>query len=226
MRAGNRTMSGRRSARILIVDDHPLVCRGLEELISLQSDLEVCGEAGGMAEALTIVESQKPDLMIIDLKLREGSGLELIKQIKARFPNVKMLVSSMYEEQLFAERVLRAGASGYINKQESTEQVVEAVRQILNGKVYLSNTMTEHMLYQLAVGPQEGAPDAVGSLSDRELQVFELFGQGLGTRQIADRLNLSIKTIETYRATIKQKLNLNTSRELVRRAVQWVLEER
>lgn len=212
------------AAKILIVDDHPLVRAGLRELVSSQPDMVVCGEAATAAEALKLVDQEQPDLVVIDLKLKQSSGIELIKQIKARYRGVKMLVSSMHEEALFAERALHAGASGYINKEEAGEKVVEAIRQILEGKVYLSNRMTEHMLYQFAGRTTEPAENSLDKLSNRELEVFELVGQGLGTRQIADLLHLSVKTIETYRESVKRKLNLNTSSELIRRAVQWVLE--
>jgi len=211
-------------AKILVVDDHPLVRRGLGELIASQPDLTVCGEAATAAEALNLVDQTAPDLVVIDLKLKQSSGIELIKQIKARYKNIKMLVASMHEEALFAERALHAGASGYINKEEAGEKVVEAIRQILQGKVYLSNEMTEHMLYQFAGRQQEPSENSLDKLSNRELEVFELVGQGMGTRQIAEMLHLSVKTIETYRESVKRKLNLNTSSELIRRAVQWVLE--
>jgi DNA-binding NarL/FixJ family response regulator len=212
------------AAKILIVDDHPLVRAGLKDLISSQPDMVVCGEAATAAEALKLVDQEEPDLVVIDLKLKQSSGIELIKQIKARYKGVKMLVSSMHEEALFAERALHAGASGYINKEEASEKVIEAIRQILDGKVYLSNRMTEHMLYQFAGRQAEPSENSLDKLSNRELEVFELVGQGLGTRQIADLLHLSVKTIETYRESVKRKLNLNTSSELIRRAVQWVLE--
>lgn len=211
-------------AKILVVDDHPLVRRGLGELIASQPDLVVCGEAATAAEALNLVDQTAPDLVIIDLKLKQSSGIELIKQIKARYKSIKMLVASMHEEALFAERALHAGASGYINKEEAGEKVVEAIRQILQGKVYLSNEMTEHMLYQFAGRQQEPSENSLDKLSNREIEVFELVGQGMGTRQIAELLHLSVKTIETYRESVKRKLNLNTSSELIRRAVQWVLE--
>jgi len=213
-------------AKILIVDDHPLVRRGLAELVSSQPDMTVCGEAASASEAIQQVEESSPDLVIVDLKLKQSSGIELIKQIKARFKDVKMLVSSMHEEALFAERALHAGASGYINKEEASERVIDAIRQILGGKVYLSNRMTEQMLYQFAGRQQEPAEDSLDKLSNRELEVFELVGQGMGTRQIAEMLHLSVKTIETYRESVKRKLNLNSSSELIRRAVQWVLEDK
>lgn len=221
----NRPSISRKVYRIVIVDDHPLVRKGLAELVSAQPDFEVCGEAAGAADAIGIVAELKPDLCIIDLKLKQGSGMELIKQIKARFPEIKMLISSMHDESLFAERVLRAGANGFVNKEEATEKVIEAIRRVLAGRVYLSIKMTEKLLFQVTGRNQDAAKDSLGELSNRELEVFQLIGQGLGTRRIAEQLHLSIKTIETYRESVKKKLNLDTTSELVRRAVQWVLEE-
>jgi DNA-binding NarL/FixJ family response regulator len=213
-------------AKVLVVDDHPLVRRGLAELISKEPDLEVTGEAAGASEALgQITSSNKPDLVIIDLSLQEGSGLDLIKQIKSMDDNIKVLVSSMHDESLFAERSIRAGASGYIHKEEATEKVIEAIRYVLKGKVYLSEDMSERILHQFA-GIEELPPEgSISKLSNRELEVFGLIGQGLSTRQIAEKLHRSIKTIETYRESIKQKLNLRTSNELIRHAVQWELEK-
>jgi len=220
-----REAEGLKPVRVLIVDDHPLVRKGLAELILSQPGFEVCGEASGAAEAIGLVSDANPDLAIIDLRLRQGTGLELIRQIKARFSHVKMLVSSMQDEALFAERVLRAGADGYISKEEATEKVVEAIREVMKGKVYLSRRMTEQLLYQFAGRTPEPGADTLDTLSNRELEVFQLIGQGLGTRQVARELHLSVKTIETHRESIKRKLNLSSSNELMRRAVQWVLEQ-
>lgn len=212
-------------AKVLIVDDHPLVRRGLAELISKEPDLQVSGEAAGASEALGQLTSNRPNLVIIDLSLQEGSGLDLIKQIKAMDDGIKVLVSSMHDESLFAERSIRAGASGYIHKEEATEKVIEAIRYVLRGKVYLSEDMSERILHQFA-GIEELPPEgSISKLSNRELEVFELIGSGLSTRQIAEKLHRSIKTIETYRESIKQKLNLRSSNELIRHAVQWELEK-
>ncbi len=213
------------SIRIFIVDDHPLIRRGLSEVIQSHPQLKVCGEAGGVTEALELVEQAKPDLMIVDLSLEDGSGINLIKQIKAQYRSVKILVSSMYDEFLFAEQVLRAGASGYLSKREATDKVIEAIDQILKGRVYLSSAMTERMLSKLWSTEQDPKTDALHTLSDRELEVFRLLGEGCATREIAERLHLSVKTIETYREHIKRKLDLRSSSELTRRAVQWVLAE-
>jgi len=225
MKPKGNTKSPRAVSQILIVEDHPLTRQGLNALISSQPDFEVCGEAAGAGDAISLVAAKRPDLCIIDLRLGQGSGLELIKQVKARFPDVKILVSSMHDESLFAERVLRAGANGFISKIESVDKVIQAMRQVLSGKVYLSTKMTEQLLFQVAGRGQDVAEDSLDDLSNRELEVFQLIGQGLGTRQIAEQLHLSVKTIETYRESVKRKLNLSTTSELVRRAVQWVLEE-
>ena len=209
--------------RILIVDDHPLVRAGLAQLIGDCPDLEVCAEAADMSEALKQIDSTNPDLAIIDLSLAGGSGLDLIEHIKSRNRNILMLVASMHDEMLYAERVLAAGARGYINKQEAQESIIRAIRQVLSGKVYLSEAMTERMLNGMVeAGPEKRAID---SLSNRELQVFELIGQGVPSGQIASQLNLSIKTIETHQAHIKQKLGLGSAHELNQRAIRWTMDQ-
>jgi len=210
-------------SRILIVDDHPIVRRGLRELVADEPDLEVCGEAEDVAGALRQVEALSPDVVVIDLSLKGGHGLELIQEIKARRRPVKMLVSTMHDESLFAERVLRAGAMGYISKQESPDKIIGALRQVLRGEIYLSPRMANRFLHRLASG-QSFETSPIDSLSDRELQVFEMIGQGLATKQIARKLDLSPKTIEAHREKIKAKLNLKSGAELSRHATQWVLE--
>lgn len=210
-------------ARILIVDDHPIVRQGLARMIAEEPDLEVCGEAEDASQALRQVTESKPDLVIIDISLKSGTGIELIKQIKARDEQVRMLVSSMHDESLFAERSLRAGAMGYINKQEAADKIIGAIRSVLQGKIYLSSQLTDRVLHRMIGGKHpEGSP--VEGLSDRELEVFELIGSGLTTRQIAAKLHLSPKTVETHRENIKKKLNLVNAIELTRYAVEWVLE--
>jgi len=209
--------------RIIIVDDHPLVRTGFSQLISDTPDLEVCGEAGDMAEALKLLESTQPDLAIIDLSLSGGSGLDLIEHIKARDENFLMLVASMHDESLYAERVLAAGARGYINKQVAQEQIVQAIRKVLDGKIYLSANMTENMLSAMVTGSSEKRD--IDALSNRELQVFEMIGQGTPPSKMAEHLNLSIKTIETYQAHIKKKLGLSSAHELTHRAIRWVMEQ-
>jgi len=212
-------------ARVLVVDDHPVVRRGLAELINDEPDMEVCGEASDAPDALRQVETKHPDVVVVDISLQSGNGIELIQQIKDRDESIKTLVSSMHDESLFAERALRAGAMGYLNKQEPTERVIDAIREVLNGQVYLSPRMANRLL-QSVVGGETLVQDPIGNLSNRELEVFELIGQGLTTKKIAGRLHLSPKTIETHREKIKTKLNLSNSTELSRRAVQWVLENR
>ena len=209
--------------RILIVDDHPLVRTGFAQLIGDCPDLEVCGEAADMAEALRLIDNDCPDLAIIDLSLAGGSGLDLIERIKSRNQDVLMLVASMHDETLYAERVLAAGARGYINKQEAQESIIRAIRQVLGGKVYLSEAMTERMLNGLVDARDE--KHDIERLSNRELQVFELIGQGVPVSQIASQLNLSIKTIETHQAHIKKKLGLGSAHELTQRAIRWVMDQ-
>jgi DNA-binding NarL/FixJ family response regulator len=211
-------------ARIVLVDDHPVVRRGLAALLASQPDLEVCGEAADTIEALRLVQMHSPDLMLIDISLKGGNGIELIRQIRARNGTTRMLVVSMHDEALFAERALRAGALGYVQKQEAAEKVVDAVREVLGGGIYLSPGMTDRVLRRSLTNGQavSGLPDE--ALSDRELQVFELIGQGLTTRDVAGKLHLSVKTVETYREHIKAKLQLRNGAELSRQAAQWVLE--
>ena len=210
--------------RILIVDDHPLVRKGLRQLISLEPGWEVCEDADGMIEALQIVRSVQPHLVLVDISLRDASGMELIKEIKSCSPATRMLVLSNHDESLYAERALRAGASGYVGKHEAGEKLVDAIRQVLAGKVYLSSQMTERMLSKALGSEGDDERPLIESLTDRELEVFELIGRGLTTRQVAGKLHLSPKTVESYRESIKGKLGLNNSTELMREAVQRVLE--
>ena len=211
--------------RVMIVDDHPVVRQGLRLLLEREADFSVVAEADGVSEAFSRFNEQKPDLVIIDLSLKDGSGIELIKEIHAADIDVKMLVSSMHDETLFAERVLRAGAKGYISKQEATGNIVDAARTVLSGRVFLSNAMSDQMLHRLVNSDEdEAARSPIESLSDRELEVFEMIGQGLTTRQIAQKLDLSPKTVETYRENIKSKLSLANGTALTRHAVQWLLE--
>ena len=209
--------------RILIVDDHPLVRTGFAQLIGDCPDLEVCGEAGDMAEALKQIDATSPDLAIIDLSLAGGSGLDLIERIRSRNKDILMLVASMHDETLYAERVLTAGARGYINKQEAQERIIHAIRQVLSGKVYLSQQMTDRLLSGMV--DANGGKRDIDSLSNRELQVFELIGEGVSSSQIAEQLNLSIKTIETHQAHIKKKLGLGSAHELNQRAIRWAMDQ-
>jgi DNA-binding NarL/FixJ family response regulator len=209
--------------RILIVDDHPLVRTGFAQLIGDCADLEVCGEAGDMAEALRQIDATSHDLAIIDLSLASGSGLDLIERVRSRNKDILMLVASMHDETLYAERVLAAGARGYINKQEAQDSIIRAIRQVLSGKVYLSQQMTDRLLSGMV--DSNGEKRDIDSLSNRELQVFELIGEGVSSSQIAEQLNLSIKTIETHQAHIKKKLGLGSAHELNQRAIRWVMDQ-
>lgn len=212
--------------RILVVDDHPVVRQGLTLLIDREADLEVCGEADGLAEAIRAYRDLSPDLTIADLTLKNGSGIELIKELVALDERVMILVVSMHDETLFAERALRAGAKGYIRKEETTEKMADAIRAVLAGRVYLSDQMTDRMLTRSIGNHKEELEESpITTLSDRELEVFEQIGRGVSTKQIADKLHLSPKTVETYRENIKSKLNLKNATELTQHAVQWVLEQ-
>ena len=211
--------------KILIVDDHPLVRQGLELLINQRSGWSVSGHAGSTAEALQQLVADKPDLVLVDVSLQDGSGLELLKEVKARDPDIRMLVLSNHDESVYAERALRAGASGYVNKLEAGDKLLEAIEEVLKGKIALSRKMTERMVARAVGGAgQGGIAQPIEALSDRELEVFELIGRGFTTRQIASKLFLSPKTVETYRESIKTKLELANSTQLVRTAVRWVLE--
>src|SRR6185437_13858748 len=215
----------KKRARVLIVDDHPAVREALAFRIGRQGDLEVCGEAAGMSDALPLLADTQPDAPVIDISLKSGNGLDLIKRIKDRNDRVAILVWSMHSESLYAERALRAGALGYISKDQATDQIVEAICRVLDGKVWLSEAMAEQLLHR-AVGVRHHAvtPTLVNGLADRELEVFLLIGRGVKTADIAERLHLSIKTVETYRDRIRQKLGLCDGTELVHYATQWVLE--
>jgi DNA-binding NarL/FixJ family response regulator len=214
----------RKAARILIVDDHPIVREGLGIRIARQADLMICGEAASVAEALAQVEATAPDVAIIDISLGKGDGIDLIRRIRARDARVRMLVWSMYPETLYAERALHAGAMGYINKQEATGRIIEAIRCVIGGSVYLSESMANRLLRRAVGGVPGIARSPVESLSDRELEVFRLIGLGLTTAEVAGRIPLSVHTVETYRQRIKDKLGLRTAAELARAAAQWVLE--
>jgi DNA-binding NarL/FixJ family response regulator len=206
------------------VDDHPVFRAGLVQVLGGEPGLAVCGEAGSAEEALGLLERLAPDLLVVDISLGGASGLELVKQVHQRRPGLPTLVLSMHDETLFAERSLRAGARGYVNKQEAVGHMIAAMRKVLSGGTYLSRRMAARLEGRRAEGgarPEE----PVATLSDRELEVFSLIGQGLGTRDIAERLGLSIKTVETYREHIKNKLLLDTATELTRRAVAWVLAQ-
>ncbi|QXD14635.1 response regulator transcription factor [Rhodocaloribacter litoris] len=212
--------------KILIVDDHPLMRKGLALSIESETDLKVVAQAADAEEALAALETHDPDMAVVDISLPGMSGLELIKHMLALKPGLKVLVVSRHDESLYAERAIRAGARGYVMKLEAGEVIVQAVRRVLNGGIYVSEEVNERLLMGIAAGREMLAKSPLEVLSDRELEVFELTGRGLGTREIAERLHLSIKTVESYRARIKNKLNLNTAVELMQHAVQWVEGER
>src|SRR5437762_5999376 len=208
--------------RIVIVDDHPLFRKGLEQLIHSEDGFAVCGEAGDAAEAMTVIRKLKPDLAIVDLSLPGANGIELIKNIRAEFSKLPILVLSMHDESLYALRSLRAGARGYVMKHEAMANVVEAIHEVFSGRPYLSPEMAAQVITKFAKKSSDGEPDAVDRLSDRELEILELIGKGDDVHQIAKLLHLSPKTVETHRAHIKEKLQLKNAREVARFAVQWV----
>ncbi len=211
-------------ARVLIVDDHPPVREALALRIGRQPDLEVCGEAADVGEALRLLAGARPDVAVVDITLKSGDGIDLIKRIRDRDDHVRILVWSMHPESLYAERALRAGALGYVNKDQATGTIVEAIRRVRDGKVWLSEAMADRVLRR-AVGGREGVTASpVDALADRELEVFRLIGRGVKTAEIANRLHLSVKTIETYRDRIRQKLDLTDGTNLAHFAAQWVLE--
>ncbi len=213
---------GKRKVRILIIDDHPLVRERLREVIDSEPDLKVCGEADEHQAGLQLAQIEKPDLMVIDLSLRGSQGLDLIKDVHARHPSFAMLVLSMHEESLYAERVIRAGARGYITKQEASRKVLQAIRTVLAGNVYLSQNQMASLTAKLSGRLRGQAALGIEALTDRELDVFELLGSGLSTRSIANQLGLDMRTVETYRARIKQKLDLRDGSELLQHAIRWV----
>jgi len=212
-------MTGRH--KILLVEDHPIFRLGLAELINNEDDLVVVGGAESLNQALAAVEDLSPDLVVADITLHESDGIDLVKELSRRYKNLPVLILSMHDEFLYAERALRAGARGYIMKQEAMESVVSAIRNVLDGKVYLNDAMKEHILAGIADGAAASDKAPIERLTDRELEVFGLIGLGFTTREIARKLHLSIKTIGTYRERIKEKLNLKHATELVRYAIHW-----
>ena len=208
--------------KIFLVDDHPLVREWLTNLLHQQTDLMICGEADNATAALAAIAATSPELAIVDISLKSSSGVELIKNLKAQCPALPVLVLSMHDESLYAERVLRAGAHGYINKSETAQKMVEAVRRVLGGKLYISERVAELMASRTITGRNSASQSPVELLSDRELEVFQKLGNGIGTRQIATDLSVSIKTIEVYCARIKEKLNLTSATGLLREAIRWV----
>jgi len=212
--------------RLLIVDDHPMMRTGLAQLIDNEADLKVCAEADNARQAMDIAVSQALDLILLDISLPDKNGLELIKDIRALKPALPILVVSMHDESLYAERILRAGGRGYIMKQEGGKKMLQAIRQVLNGQIYVSEKMSAGILESFSGRHAEVAISSVQQLSDREFEVFQLIGQGESTREIAAHLHLSVKTVEVHRLNIKKKLKLRTATDLVRHAVRWLETEK
>lgn len=212
--------------RVLVVDDHPIVRQGLALLINREPDLTVCGEAEDARMAMQSITTTKPDILVVDISLNGPDGLDLLKDIRARYPDLPVLILSMHDESIYAERALRAGAQGYIMKQEATEKVLVALRRILSDEIYVSERISNRMLQRYIGSPSEGRPSSIADLTDRELEVFRLIGEGHSTRQIAEQLHISVKTVESYQAHIKEKLSLRSARELVQHAIQWTISEK
>jgi DNA-binding NarL/FixJ family response regulator len=208
--------------RVLIVDDHPIVRDGLITIIDHDKDLTVCGEADEPQEALKAISELRPDVVIVDITLKNSDGIELTKSIKARYPRLPVIVLSIHDESVYAERALRAGAQAYLMKEVVSDNIVTAIRTVLSGEIYVSNTMGKKMLRKLAAGKADTISGPMDSLSDRELEIFRLIGQGYKPSKIAKSMHLSVKTVETYRARIKEKLNLADADELLRYAIRWV----
>jgi DNA-binding NarL/FixJ family response regulator len=212
----NSAGEGGGKRRVLIVDDHPVVRQGMKLMINAEPDLTICGEAQTEQQARQLVRSLKPDVMVVDLSLEEGDGFNVVRDVHAHFPEIRILVLSMHDETIYAERLISEGASGYIMKQAATDQLITALRQVLDGHTFLSESLRQKLTLRSAC---EGGPST--RLSARELQVISLIGRGLGTREIADNLSLSVKTVETHRLTIKRKLGLDTNAQLVQYAIKW-----
>jgi DNA-binding NarL/FixJ family response regulator len=212
-----------RKFRVLLVEDHPIVRQGLGLLINREQDLSVCGEADGAHSAFQAIGTLRPDIVVLDISLSGPDGLDVLKEIRVKSGSLPVLMLSMHDETIYAERAMRAGANGYIMKQEATEKVLVAIRRILQGDVYLSERLTSTMLHQYVHGAGAGKSSPLLSLTDRELEIFRLIGEGHTTRRIADELHLSVKTIESHQAHIKEKLALKNARELVMHAIEWTV---
>ena len=212
--------------KVLIVDDHPMICEGIALLIEHEPDLTVAGKVGSVGEALRAIEKLKPDIVVVDITLQDSSGMELIKDMKIRWPDLPALVFSMHSESFFAARVLHAGARAYVSKKEPPGRVIEAIRNVLAGGLYVSEKMTSAIVRRFVMGQSNDDRSRVGGLTDREFQVFQMIGEGLETREIAEKLHLSIKTVETHRERIKKKLNLDSAAKLAKFAIQWAQVEK
>jgi len=207
--------------KVFVVDDHPLVRESLANLVNQQPDLEMCGEAESAGDAITGIAASKPDVAVVDLSLKDNFGVEIIKDLKVSHPEVILLVLSVHDESLYAERTLRSGAMGYVTKQEASGKVIEAIRRVLDGKIYVSENFAHSMAAQLAEGKLPGKRPPVQEFTDRELEIFELLGKGFTTTQIAKMLRVSAKTVHAYCARMREKMSLGNSRELLREAFRW-----
>ncbi len=207
--------------RVLVVDDHPAIREALSDTIKNKIDMELCGEASASDEAFRLVEKLKPDVAVVDISLDDAHGLDLVQNIRAQFPDTQVVVFSMYDENVYAERAIRAGASGYLMKSESTQSVIDAIRDVDQGEVHLSRRMASHILNKVALGRTSGPRFAIDELTDREMAVFQMLGEGYTVDEIKDRLNLSRKTVETYRRRAKEKFGFDSVAELLQYAVQW-----
>lgn len=219
--AGGAMPSKKKVRRVLIVDDHPIVRQGLRRLIDQEEDLSVCGEAETVRDARTAIKELNPDAIIVDISLKQGDGIELVRDARAHYPTLPILVLSMHDETIYAERMLSAGANGYIMKQAASEQFLVAVRRVLEGGIYVSEAVGNSMIQKFASGGSYISSNPIDRLSNRELQILHLIGKGSSTRETAEALNLSIKTVESHRQRIKRKLNLTTGAQLVQYAVNW-----
>src|ERR1700757_549722 len=215
-----------KKSRVFVVDDHPIVRQGLALLINREDDLAVCGEAEDALAAIQSLAAAKPDILIVDISLNGPDGLDLLKNVRSRHPELPVLILSMHDESIYAERALRAGAQGYIMKQEATEKVLVALRRILSREIYVSERIANRMLHRYIGNPSASKPSSIADLTDRELEVFRLIGEGHSTRQIAEELHISVKTVESYQSHIKEKLSLRSARELVQHAIQWSISEK
>ncbi|MET0583628.1 MAG: response regulator transcription factor [Candidatus Binatia bacterium] len=224
--AAERKLSVKSKRTVFVIDDHPIVREGLTQLINREPDLTVCGTAEDIYEALKAMQTLKPDIALADISLKGADGIELIKNLKIRMPALPVLVLSIHDESIYAPRALRAGARGFIMKQEATENVLLALRRVLSGEIYLSKRMANKMLQQFVGASGTAQKFSIDRLSDRELEVFRLIGQGHGTRRIAEELRLSVKTVESYREHIKEKMTLSDASELVQHAIQWLQREK
>lgn len=213
-------------SKVLVVDDHPIVRQGLTLLINREPDLIVCGEAEDAHTAMLSLTVTRPDILVVDISLNGPDGLDLLKNIRSRHPDLPVLILSMHDESIYAERALRAGAQGYIMKQEATEKVLVALRRILSHEIYVSERIANRMLHRYIGSPNATRPSSIADLTDRELEVFRLIGEGHSTRQIADDLHISVKTVESYQSHIKEKLSLRSARELVQHAIQWSVSQK